>query len=393
MPYLSDKHRKHLHSSALDDVAIDRMEFRTEDDPVANSRLLGWNRPAKQLGSCLVIPFFHADGSRNGYARIRPDRPRPDGGKYESPRGAGNRAYFPPGAVEAIAKPRVPVLVTEGEKKALAADQTARRACIGLTGCWNWQLPREKDEKGHGKGERRLIPDLAGIDWRDRPVGIIPDADPTRKEPVSHGFVELARVLTDHGALVRMIDLPTGPRDADGLPGKLGVDDFIMLRDPEPFQQIVDAAMADASPVRPLGEWRESMQVSRVQSVDRPAPYLDRSPPGSGKSHVDRPPARIVGRSLIVQPTHENCRDVEADFRRDDLLAVAYPELSPVTCANHEEAIAAIAAGLPASSSVCSSCLFFDCCDYQVSMDEADAAAHRIATHQRGVYALEHLTK
>ena len=91
------------------------------------------------MGPCLAFPYFDATGEpmtyRNGdgadrlFVRLKPAKPRTDAKdkgrkiKYESPAGAACRAYFPPGTRAVLAEPDIPLLLTEGEKKALAADQ------------------------------------------------------------------------------------------------------------------------------------------------------------------------------------------------------------------------------------------------------------------------------
>jgi len=390
-------HREHLHQSALTDVTIERHGFYSCDDPHRIARILNWQRPAASLGKCLVMPFTRRDGSPNGFAMVRPDNPLTDKRgrlrKYESPAGVSPPiAGFPLGTIDAVNTPRAVLGVTEGWKKAIASDQSGC-PCIALSGTWNWQAKRGRDEEGHGKGPRELIPDLAGIDWRNRPVWIAFDSDPERKPSVLHARAELARVLTEHGARVVLIDLPHGPRGPDGLPSKMAVDDFILAHGDEAFRELVDAALAGEPAARSLDDWRAEMSRSRVGSIDHPGVYLDTSPAGSGKTYADMPAAARAGSSLIVVPTHQGCREVAEQFQAADLLAVAYPELSKETCRAYETAVRAIESGLAVAAAVCPGCLFRPTCDYQAELAAADEAAHRIATHQRAVFALEGLAK
>jgi len=390
-------HREHLHQSALTDATIERHGFYSCDDPHRIARILNWQRPAASLGKCLVMPFTRRDGSPNGFAMVRPDNPLTDERgrlrKYESPAGVSPPvAGFPLGTIDAVNTPRAVLGTTEGWKKALASDQSGC-PCVALSGTWNWQVKRGRDEEGHGKGPRELIPDLAGIDWRNRPVWIAFDSDPERKPSVLHARAELARVLAEHGARVVLIDLPHGPRGPDGLPSKMAVDDFILAHGPEAFRELVESALAEKPEPRTLEDWRAEMSRSRVGSIDYPRVYLDTSPPGSGKTYADMPAAARAGSSLIVVPTHANCREVAGQFQAAELLAEAYPELSKKTCQAYETAAKAIESGLAASAAVCPGCLFRPTCDYQTELAAADEAAHRIATHQRAVFALEGLAK
>src|SRR5262249_5713838 len=146
----------------------------TERDPAVVQKMLGWKNPAHALVPCLAFPFRHADGTVNGYVRFKPDNPRLKDGKpakYESQRGSSNRAFLPPGTVDVLSDVTVPLIVTEGEKKSLAADQHGF-ACIGLVGVYGWQQKRET------KGDpRNLIADLAAIPWNGRTVYLVFDSD------------------------------------------------------------------------------------------------------------------------------------------------------------------------------------------------------------------------
>jgi integrase len=87
-PDLAPDHLADLRRSGLTDATIRAAGLYTERDPQRVSALLGWDRPATALGPCLVFPYAHPDGSRNGYARLKPSRPRTDkrAGKRERTR-------------------------------------------------------------------------------------------------------------------------------------------------------------------------------------------------------------------------------------------------------------------------------------------------------------------
>ncbi|MCG2684363.1 MAG: DUF3854 domain-containing protein [Planctomycetales bacterium] len=388
MTLLLPHHRTHLHLSGLSDASIADAGFYSETDPAAVMRLLRWQRPAVELGACLILPFFHGDGSRNGFARIRPDRPRADGDgvvKYEQPRGVSPRVYFPPAAAAAIADVTQALGITEGEKKSLAATQVGC-PCVGLCGVWSWQKPGSKTN-----GDRELIADLAAIQWRGRAVWLCFDTDEKRNPNVNFARAELARVLTDLGARVVFVDLPHGPRDADGLPGKVGVDDEIVARGEVAFRQLVQSALEGDGEPRPLEDWRRDLAAARLESVGTPGICLDRSPPGAGKSTADLPAMEAAGTSLTVVPAHYNCRETEAVYAGAGLAAAAYPQLSEGTCQNITEALAALGCGLAASQSVCPDCKFRNDCDYQTTMKAAEASPHRITTHARAALSFEQL--
>jgi hypothetical protein len=390
---LLPQHLADLRRSGLSDETIAESGIYSESDRRAVSRLLGWDRPAPS--GAMVIPFSHPDGTRNGFARAKLDQPRKarDGKpvKYEQPRGQRLRAYFTGLAIDAIKTAGAALWVVEGEKKALRLAQ-AGYPTIGLTGVFSWHKPRPKED-GKGVGERELIGDLAVVGWTGRTVGVLFDTDPFRNPAVNQAQAELLRVLSLHGALPFVVTLPLGPRDQDGLPKKMGVDDFLVEFGEEELRKVVERHLAGSGPIRRLAEVREEIAGARVGSIGRPGAYFDGSPPGTGKSTADIPAARLAKSSLTVLLTHGNCEEVADDYRRNGLDAASYPKLTKETCANYDEAVAAIEAGLSASSAVCPGCMFRSGCEYQSALTEAGVAPHRLATHHRAQLSFEALAK
>jgi hypothetical protein len=150
---LLPRHRNELYGSGLSDDQIDACGFYSVETPTPLRTILNWtgSGSVEQHLPALAIPFRQADGSFNGFTRLKPNRPRVKDGrlvKYESPVNAGNRAYLPPGTIAALADPGTALLVTEGEKKAAKADQEGF-PCVGLVGVYGWQKrwPKDKDGK------------------------------------------------------------------------------------------------------------------------------------------------------------------------------------------------------------------------------------------------------
>lgn len=242
LDHLLPQHLADLRQSGLSDDQIRRCGFRSESDPAAVAKLLGWTSPAKKLGPCLCIPFPGSDGRPTGYVRVKPDRPRTLGGKrvkYESPRKAPNRAYLPPGTLAALADPSAPLLLTEGEKKAAKADQDGF-PCVGLVGVNGWQTKRPTGAGGTKAGPRELIPDLAAVAWAGRRVYVVYDSDAADKPEVRWAEWHLAEALRAAGADVRVVRLPPG---SDG--AKVGLDDFLLAHGAAALR----ALLAGAGPV------------------------------------------------------------------------------------------------------------------------------------------------
>jgi hypothetical protein len=381
---------------ARDTVAAARIY--TETDPLMLNRLVGG---CKFDGSAMVFPFFNLHGRQVNYNVLRPSRPRRDRNgklvKYEVKVGAGLRAYLPPLKVvlDSVNTPGAKLLMTEGILKALAGAQ-AGLPCLGLMGFWGWCI-KDSDPK-------KLIGDLAAISWRGRLVLIVPDRDPTRKPGVNHGAAELARVLTDLGADVRIVTFPPYWR-VEGTAPKIGMDDFLMGAGPEALHEWA-AAGAAADPLGCMYGTRAAMESARRRAViGRPWPRpagepvgkpirLDRSPPGTGKSTQDvtfltTPNASgVLSKSLTINQNHDMCEETANRYAQAGMDAAAYPRFGPDTCRNFDEAEGAVDNGFPVTEVVCPKCRFRDGCPYREGIRAAGEATHAICTTERARLSL-----
>ena len=214
---LAENHLADLRASGLSDETIRAAGLCSA--PAAATRLLGFHdSPA------LVFPY----PEHPGYIRIKPDQPRTDREgktiKYESPRGSRNHLYVPHktrARLRGMGEPVTTVIITEGEKKALKADQEGF-ATISVPGVWGW---------------RTCVPELTGISWQGRRAVIAFDSDVTRKADVKAAISALADKLKEEGADVRVILLP----DIEGHE-KIGLDDFLVARGAEALQGLLDNA-------------------------------------------------------------------------------------------------------------------------------------------------------
>jgi hypothetical protein len=233
-PALDPKHREDLQRSGLSDEQIRAAGLYSESNPATVVKLLKWGITDIALGPCLVFPFVGASGERTNYCRLKPTTPRKKDGKlvrYESPKGIPNRAYFPPGTTKVLADPAVPLVITEGEKKALKADQD-RIPAIGLVGVWGWQKKRPSSG-GKKIGPRELIPDLTAVAWRGRTVYIAFDSDAATKSDVRAAEKHLASALGSAGANVTVVRLP-----ADAKGEKVGLDDYLLTHTADQFRAL-----------------------------------------------------------------------------------------------------------------------------------------------------------
>jgi len=234
-------HYTALKGRGLSDATIRVAGIYSETSAVKVNELLG-RKDGNKLVPCVVLPYRTADG-KNGYARIRPDRPLIIGGnpaKYVSPSKVANEIYVPPGVPEILDKAGFELLLTEGEFKALGSTQEGF-PCIGLVGVYGWKP----------KGKQELHPALERIAWRGRQVRIVFDSDIAEKEEVQQAESQLAAHLQHRGAVVRMVRLPHRPPGPDGKPTKMGLDDFLVAHGPAELRKLLDSAQEPA-PLDPV---------------------------------------------------------------------------------------------------------------------------------------------
>ena len=216
---LHENHLADLRASGLDDDTIRTAGLCSA--PAAATGLLGFHdTPA------LVIPYV----GHPGYVRIKPDVPRVDAHgraiKYETPRGGRNHLYIPSRTRQrliGIGPRAATIIITEGEKKALKADQEGF-AVISVPGVWGW---RSVD----------ALRELAEIDWEGRRAVIAFDSDVTRKPDVKAAIAALVEHLKKLKAEVRVVVLP----DIDGHE-KTGLDDYLVASGCEGLRALLDNA-------------------------------------------------------------------------------------------------------------------------------------------------------
>ena len=387
-------HREDLLRSGLTDETIQDSGIYSESDPRKNSQLLKWKRLAHKLGSCLVFPSRRLDGQFNGFVSLKPDNPRKSKGrngeikliKYEHPLGVERQPYFGKLVTEAL-RQHLLVLFTEGIKKLLAIEQTGF-ACIGLSGVNAWSKTKESPSD-----PRVLNKYLADIDWTGVIAGVLFDTDERRNPDVNRESAYLACALATAGAVVHILRLPVGPRDSNGLPRKMGADDFIVEYGQDAFCRVINSQLDNRQNRRTLTDYRQAMSQARIDSLSQPGVYLDTSPAGAGKSYADIGAMQRVKTSLQIVPSHKNCEEVEMRCNEYEIPAVRFPKLDSETCQNFTEAENVLAVGLSVSGALCPRCEYNADCEYQYGCKDAESARHTIATHHRGALSFERLAE
>ncbi len=220
---LCKEHLAELKASGLSNDTIEAARIYTETDGSEICKILNHNNSTLVGNSkALIIPFGY-----DGYCRLKLSHPRLRKGskdkviKYESPYGSQQHPYFPPGTFDEITRHDLhdrEIFIVEGEKKALKLWQEFKNNdmncfVIGLTGVYGWK--EKKQEK--------LVEWLEHIHWTNRQIYLCFDNDVHWNRNVSDARRRLAKILRNHGANVKAIDIPiTDPTQ------KYGVDDYIV---------------------------------------------------------------------------------------------------------------------------------------------------------------------
>lgn len=211
-----------------------------------------------------VIPYFAKDGSpassgvvlgdegetHKVFIRLRLREASREGARYLQPANSANHLYVLPLVWEVAGDPSVPLVITEGEKKAAKACQEGILTA-GLGGVNNFVNHRftvkvaEVNSKGMATFELRpqdfknaqeaVVPELHEFVWDGREVICVYDSDAEHKPQVLQAAYQLAKWLYDHHARPRIVVLPEAE---DG--SKVGLDDYLLTHTAEQFREYVD---------------------------------------------------------------------------------------------------------------------------------------------------------
>jgi hypothetical protein len=206
-----------------------------------SARLVG------QVRHVLVFPY--RDGDPGGaqrrhdeFVRCKLFPPVDDGHghtiRYYQRAGTPPRLYIPARARAALGDPGVTLLVTEGEKKALRADQDGL-ACVAVGGLWSWRVGG------------RPIPDLDRLDWYEREVVIVPDSDVWTRLDLLKPVFALGKELEGRGARVGVLKLPSAPGGA-----KVGLDDYLCAHPLSAVNALPRLALKHPTFARTSAWWR-----------------------------------------------------------------------------------------------------------------------------------------
>lgn len=193
------------------------------------------------------IPYFNADatpmivGGREHVRMRRLGDLAKGTAKYVQGAGTGVHVYLCPTVdwTAIFADPKCPLMITEGEAKAIAACEQGL-ACIALGG-----VTSTRDSH---TGE--WLPGLQGCVWRNRLVYIVFDSDAQQNPDVFAAQEAIRTELSvNRGADVRIVQLPGKPvppnADGDEQPDeKVGLDDYLLSVGRVALQRLLHATQS-----------------------------------------------------------------------------------------------------------------------------------------------------
>jgi hypothetical protein len=239
-PRLSAATLQHLKASGLTEATIAAAGIKDALSDPTTAQLLS----SHHVDSGYFIPYHNLKGELNGHYRIRVLKGSAGSPKYLQPSKHGNHAYIPTGFSPGWEKDTdVPILITEGEKKALAASQFGM-VCIGVGGVDSWRsrtftvnsqyVSKSSDGKSivirlengtAGEIQEEVAPELMSVEWNNRRVVIVYDSDTNNNADVQRAAFDFALWLDTQGAKTGQFFLEGGPDQ------KVGLDDWLLHRD------------------------------------------------------------------------------------------------------------------------------------------------------------------
>jgi putative DNA primase/helicase len=248
---------------------------RLANGRINNSTL---DRVRKMIGGWHTLPFYGlADRSQINYFRFKPTNPPADWKKpgkfkkYLGAEGESPRAYTPnvtEGIWATIAArygvektgndfwgwildhPEIPVIITEGEKKAYAG-LAAGYVVISLPGI-DCGYKSSSDSEDGSNGKLSLIPDLKALatDGRVILIGFDRDSNPQTVKRVQKARQKLARLFAELGCETRSIKWDDQYK---------GLDDFIFGAGQEALDSAIESAQNLTPKIESEGEKKESV--------------------------------------------------------------------------------------------------------------------------------------
>ena len=233
---LTEQNYADLKKSGLSDQILEEHDVKSLNSSEVQQAL---KRKASIGGGCL-FRYPNKTGFMKGIVNIRLDTPMPskDKGKkprkYIRPTGSTAHLYIPFPVWKKIDDVTAPLIITEGEKKALKATQEGFLT-VSLSGVWGFS------------SNHKPISDFNKVKIRGRLIYIAFDGDKATNPNVMLAQNRLAKTLINKGAKVKIVDLPLHTK----------LDDYLVQYGNESFRNLLNEASDYSPSAKPLIEVRE----------------------------------------------------------------------------------------------------------------------------------------
>jgi hypothetical protein len=236
---LNDADRASLRASGLTDETIKLAGVYSVEKATSVKGIKG----LPSWGGGYVFPFRDPN-QKVALSRVRIRNAGEGVPKYLGPKGVGIAPYLPPRSLAdgRYRDPAIPLLFTEGEKKALLGDQLGY-AVIGSTGvdCFHDSALKK------ATGARVLHPWVLSLcgDLEGRECIMLFDADAAQNPGVKSGAARLRGMLEDQGAKVRGLVFPPPVGDDN----KAGIDDYFVAHGEDATRAVIEGDALDIEPI------------------------------------------------------------------------------------------------------------------------------------------------
>lgn len=215
---LLPRHLEYLTERAVDPELAWREGVRSLDEGQVRAAV----RNPSLVGGGLAFPYAFVESA---YTRVQLDDRERNSKKAVTPSGVTPPPYVVSTTTEDVGEP---LFVVEAPAKALALASAGFTNVVGCGGV---------NAGVFEKGSSKLQPLMARFTTPGRTVYIVFDAGRATNPRVAKAEARIARALMDHGCVVRVVELPLGPDDADQ-----GPDDFIAREGRDAFLSLVESA-------------------------------------------------------------------------------------------------------------------------------------------------------
>lgn len=169
----------------------------------------------------ISFTYLDVESKKTFGTRVKLDKPS-ENVKYLSKEGAEPGIYFHPKDLEDLHEPSIPLIIAEGEKKALKGHQELKGYVVtGIPGCWGFSHNKE------------LSPQWQAVPLEGRDVILCPDTDFKTNSKVSAALVSMIIQLLAEGAKVSVMSL-----SIKGEESKVGLDDYLMKEGAGKFKNL-----------------------------------------------------------------------------------------------------------------------------------------------------------